>query len=402
MKTRRAILSCIFLGALGCSAPDSPYDGQNAAGSTFIEDESNRAEEGRAGRVPNDKRPSTDTDSDEAIVVEAAGCEPIDLVFCEEIYGQDEISPLGGLRAAGDLWLAEALWESGFVLFDGRGEFRSKSLIQLGNLDRAAPSADDIHVVTVDGEGVRAGSFDMKGQPMGEGFQISADLAHELAIGRSDTGSLVVWATPTRVAARAFSAAGPEGESFDLETNLWKDDFHASIADTRDGEFAIAWSDRRVSDSHYRVFFIRADGQGSTGLHRVLMDSLERYRVVALRRSLEGYRLLLEGEGHALLLPLTILGDPDGPPRRYTGLSRVDGLAIHQDGTMLLAGMREGGQGAVLWLDGEGAPLDGWRCIDAFPREGEHAVSVEDTSEGFAILHRSAVSQQLLWRVSVR
>lgn len=401
--TIRASASCLALAIalLGCGPPDGverARDGLRESPRGFSENGGQTKP--RGGEADGHEGPPPSAGG--VIEVPSTDCEPLVPISCEQVYGPSEMPALRGLQSMGDGWLAEAIWDSGFVLFDENGKSASSELIRTGTLDRAAASAVDIHIATVDLEGVKARIHDTKGIPDGPAFSLSSELASEVAIGRIGAASLAVWATPTRVAARSFSRQGPGGEAFELESNVLKDDFRVAIAHTGGDELAMAWSDRRVSDSHHRVFFVRADESGPRGLVRTLVDSLEPHRVIDLKRTPDGYALLLAGRAHAIVVPLTKLGDPKGPHYRFEGLSRVHGLAVHESGEMLLSGLREDGRDALRALGSDGSPLSDWRCLEAYPSDGEHVVSVASMKAGFSVLYRSASSQQLFLRMGMR
>lgn len=389
------------LASLGCGASaDSERErGELRDSRTTTPENPGSSQPPSDTKEPLPIEPSNPSDGDTAnIDIEDTDCAPIVPLSCEPIYAPREIPTLHALQAVGNLWLAEAIWDSGFVLFDEAGR-ASRELIQTGTLDRAAASSDDIHIATVDLEGVKARIYDREGVPLGEPFLLSSEVASEVAIEREGESSLVVWTTPRRVSVRAISNQGPMGEAFDLETDVWKDDFRVGMAASGDGEIAIAWSDRRVSDSHHRVFFVRANAEGPKGVVRVLFDSIEPHRVVDLKKTKKGYALLLEQKDHALLLPLTNLGDRDGPAYRFQGLSRLHGLAVHEGGEMLMAGLRKDGRDALRIVDSAGAPKDDWKCLEAYPSDGEHVVSLAEASTGFSVLYRSSIAQQLLLRI---
>lgn len=304
--------------------------------------------------------------------------------------------PLHGLERAGEMWLAEAIWDSGFVLFDGDGAFASE-LVTLGMLDRATVSAELIFVGTLDTDGVKARAHDLFGAPLGPSMLLSADEADGLAIGAVGETALAVWSTATRIAARAFTETSTSPVVFELETGVLKDSFHAALVGTGQDELAIAWSERRAADSHYRVFFMRAQADGVRGLPRMLADSLEPKRVVALERTRTGLVLLVEHAGHPLVVQLTTFGDPIGPAYHFLGMSRAHGLAVHEDGRMLLAGLRMDGRNVVRELDPSGAPIGEPLCLDETPSYGEHAVGVAPSAKGYAVLHRTAAGEERLF-----
>lgn len=389
-------LALVSLFLFGCSGLDGNKSRSDARGDEYPPQ----------GDPPSGGHDSGAGDDDawlgELVIVDipASDCTALE-ALCTEVYGRGEMTALHGLRRAGERWAAEAIWESGFVLFDENGENASPELITTGTLDRMAPSADDIHIATSEIEGVRARLYDLTGAPLGPAIELSDDHADEVAIGRAGADSLVVWTTPTRVAARGFSESGPSADVFELETDVWKDGFHAAIADSSGEEVAIAWSDRRVADSHYRTFFVRASTSGIRGLPRILIDDLEPHRVIDLRRTAAGYLLLLEQGGHPLVLPLTAFGDLAGPAYRYLGIQRVHGMAIGESGEeAVLAGLQEDGRDALRRLDAKGAPQGDWSCIHPFPSHGEHAVSVAPRGEGYSVLYRSVAAQELLYQLS--
>lgn len=407
MKTRLYMISslAIVVAIYGCGPRDESenlHDGRNdsrtlspePSGGSNPRDRQNDTSEPRADE-PSKSQPNV-------IEVPSTDCEALVPISCEQVYGPSEMPALRGLQSIGDGFLAEGIWDSGFVVFDESGKTASSELIRTGSLDRASASLDEIHVATVDLEGVKARIYDSTGHPLGAAFSLSSDAASEVAIGTTGSISLAVWTTPTRVAARSFSRQGPGGDAFELESGVLKDDFRVAIANTGGDELVIAWSDRRVSDSHHRVFFLRVNESGSRGLVRTLVDSLDPHRVVDLRRTPEGYALLLAQRDHALVLPLTTSGDPAGPAHRFQGLSRVHGLAVHESGEMLLSGLREDGRDALRALGVDGSPLSDWKCLEAYPSDGEHVVSVAAMKAGFSVLYRSAISQQLLLRLDAR
>lgn len=326
-------------------------------------------------------------------------CKPLVFESCDVVYPAGGVSALHRLQRMGPRWVAEGVWDSGFVTFDADGGHASEALVKTGTLDRAAASAEDVHVATIEDGRLVHQRYDASGHRLGDPIPVSNEVPDEIAIGRLDDVALVLWSTPTNVVARGVGRTGISGEAFHLEDDVWKDGFRASVARKDEDELAIAWSDRRVADSHHRVFFARADGDGLRGLPRTLVDSLVTHRVVDLERTESGFALLVQERDGALVMPLTSFGDSAGPNHRFLGISRVYGLAVHASGEMLLAALREDGRDAVVRLDASGAPRGAWMCLDTHPSGKEHSVALESTEGGYAVLFRSPLEQQLLFRL---
>lgn len=399
-KTKRLGSLALLLACFGCS---DPGPGESGVGIDRSGSTNQPGREGRNDSKKSDPGRQLEPSDREPTVLDVAISECAPLIFdsCEIVYPAGAISALHRLQKIGPRWLAEGVWDSGFVVFDADGGDASEALVTTGTLDRAAPSAKDIHVATiVDGRLVHQ-SYDASGNRRGDAVLVSDETPDEIAIARLDDASLVVWATPTDVVARGIGDASGLAEPFHLETDVWKDGFRVSVIKNSDDELAIAWSDRRVADSHHRVFFVRADGSGVRGLPRILFDSLVPHRVVDLQRTIEGFALLLEEGDDALVVPLTEWGDRAGTSYRFLGLSRVYGLAVHTSGEMLLAALRDDGRDAVLRLDPSGAPRGRWMCLDTHASAKEHSIGLDATEKGYAVLFRSPLEQQLLFRLSV-
>lgn len=327
-------------------------------------------------------------------------CAPLIFDSCQVVYPSGAISALGRLQKLGSRWLAEGAWDSGFVVFDADGGQASEAFVRTGSLDRAAASSDDVHVASIDDGKLVHRRYDPSGNAFGTLVLLAEEAPDEIAIGRIGTGSLVVWSTPTHVVARGVTESGPADEVFHLEADIWKDGFRAVVAAKDESEVAIAWSDRRVADSHHRVFFVRADAAGVRGLPRTLIDSLAAHRVVDLERTQGGYALVVAEGDRAIVVPLSEWGDQVGPSHRFLGVSRVYGLAVHASGEMLLAALRSDGRDAVVRLDPAGAPRGKWMCLDPYPSDNEHSIGLAATDEGYAVLFRSPSEQELLYRLN--
>lgn len=383
---RGGVCSILSLLSLGCSnLASSDSDGRD-----------------EAPPVPKtDPSPLPGDDGGEgARVVDIADTSCVTLAaLCTEIYPANAISPLLGLQRAGESWLARGVWESGFVLFDDDGAHASSEFITTGALDRVAASGDVIHVATVDTEGVKARRYRMTGAPLSDVIRLSDEQPDEVAIGYSFASALAFWSTPTRVVARAIGERGPMGDGFELESNVRKDDIRIALASSVSAPLAVSWSDRRVADSHYRTFFVRASKDGVESVPRTLFSGLERQHVIALRETGSGYVLLLEIEQIPWIVPLSSFGDRMGPAHRLMGITRAHDLSVGHNGDMLLAALRDDGRDALMLLDSEGAPKSDWHCIHAYPSDTEHVVSVAENGDGFAVLYRSVIAQELLYRV---
>lgn len=331
--------------------------------------------------------------------IEESSCEIVESELVE-IYGEKEIPPLHRLARARDRFLAEGLWDSGFVLFDENGNNASPELVTTGTLDRVVVSPRAILVASLDNEGVKARAFDHAGEPLSEAMRISDDEADKLAIGLSGESALALWSTETRVAARSFTDSSKGETTFELESGVFKDNFHAAIADAGSSRFAIAWSDRRAADSHHRIFFARASSEGVLGPPRMIAGSLEPKRVVALETTESGYALVIEQGGHPVVISLSSLGEPEGFAYRFLGMSHAHALAVSDDGEMLLAGLRMDGRDVLRRLEPNGAPKGEPLCLEELSSGGEHVVSLLAEPGGYRVLFRSAASEQLFFTLA--
>jgi len=399
VKGNLGAAALILLG-FGCSdpaggEPESPLGPtETASGSDGGASRSRGSAKDSEGAVePWNGEPAT-------LDVAMTECAPLIFDSCQAVYPSGAISALGRLQRLGSRWLAEGVWDSGFVVFDADGGDASEGFVRTGSLDRAAASSDDFHVASIDDGKVVHRRYDTAGNALGVPVLLAEETPDEIALGRVGDGSLVVWSTPTHVVARGVTGAGPADDVFHLETDVWKDGFRAALASRDESEIAIAWSDRRVADSHHRVFFVRADTAGARGLPRTLIDSLAPHRVVDLERTDAGYALVVAEGDRALVVPLSEWGDQVGPTYRFFGISRVYGLAVHASGEMLLAALRSDGRDAVLRLDPNGAPRGKWMCLDPSPSDKEHSVGLASTDEGYAVLFRSPSEQELLYYLS--
>ncbi len=326
--------------------------------------------------------------------IEITGCGLLEAERAE-VYGRHRMTALHRLQRAGDGWMAEAIWESGFVVFDDAGANASPGLVTTGTLDRAFASGSSIWTATVDSQGVQARQYDFAGDPMGPLVHLSSDLADEVAIGASGEIALAVWSTARSIAARGITES-TLGAPYELQEGVLSDGSRIVMADAGNGELAIAWSNRRVADSHHRVFFVRASPSGVLGPPHTLIDALEPHEVVALEKGDDGYALLLQRGGKPLLMLLNSWGDPVGVTVRYLGMGRAHDVALGTDGEMALAASLEDGRDALLRLDSNGRVVGDVLCLEPMRSYGEHAVSVAATERGFAVLYRSADDEELL------
>lgn len=387
-----------ILLAFGCSDPGA----REAGGLEESPDVTGRQGPGRTdGRKDggSDERLEPWNGEPAVLDVPLSGCVPLAFETCDVVYGPGAISSLHRLQGLGDRWLAEGVWDSGFVLFDHDGKSASESIVRTGSLDRVTASTSHVHVATIDGTSLVLQRYDASGSRIGGPLVVADEAPDEIAIGRIGEGSLVVWATPNHVVGRVVGDDAVTRDPFLLEDGVWKDGFRAVVAGAGEGEAAIAWSDRRVADSHHRVFFARAGETGLRTLPKTVIESLAAHHVIDLERTENGYVLLVQEQDGALVVPLNAWGEQVGPSHRYLGISRLYGIAVHESGEMLLAAFREDGLDAILRLDASGAPRGDWMCMDIQPSDTEHAMGLAPTDEGYAILFRSRLEQELLYRL---
>lgn len=393
---RLAVASSVaffFANPLGCSPPQKE---RSVELDDFARELPKRdaAPPTEAGSNPGSDDPPGLTIED----IEVTGCGLLEAERVE-VYGRKEMTALHRLQRAGDGWMAEAIWESGFVVFDDNGANASSELVTTGTLDRAFASGTSIWTATLDAEGVRARQYQFAGNPMGPLVHLSSDLADEVAIGASGEVALAVWSTAANVTARGITESNV-GAPFELQAGVLSDGFHVVMADAGNGELAIAWSNRRVADSHHRVFFVRASSTGVLGPPRTLIDSLEPHEVVALEKGDDGYALLLQRAGKPLLMSLNSSGEPVGVTVRFLGMGRAHDLAIGTDGAMSLAASLDDGRDAILRLDSKGRVVGDVLCLEPMRSHGEHAVSVAASGNGYAVLYRSADDEELFTLLS--
>jgi hypothetical protein len=248
--------------------------------------------------------------------------------------------------------------------------------------------------------------FDASGNG-GQPSELAPEEGESVAIGASDTESLVTWTTSAgAIRARGFAAAGPKGDAFDFALGALTQNGTIAVANAGGGLFAAAFSGARGED--WQTAFGRSkDGKRVAVPHDVFTGPVTRH-TIALVKVPTGYAMLLtvnDGPGYAALSMLDELGFPSRPVLKLVGTLAGLGLAVNGS-DMVVVAARDGGKAhdqkavEMRTFSLAGDPSGSWVCLDGpvGPNVLPFGAPVADGA-GFSILFRASDGSTALARV---
>jgi hypothetical protein len=298
-----------------------------------------------------------------------------------------------GLAKAGTRRVGELQYEQGFMVFDAT---LTSGPFTLGEVNRISASESEVAVVALSGmNDVIHGRFDLDGHPIGSSITLASDHPSDVAIGRAGNATLALWSTLYDVRARGVDGTGAAvGNAFALESATAKDSFHAAIADDGNGAFAVAWSDRRLSDGHFVTRFAFATTNAVSGLVHVLFDSTTSMTVRGLVRRDGGFALLVDYGKLAMIVPLDRAGRISASPRAFAGSNGALSVAT-QLGELGVVAVRADRSIEVRTLAGDGKPLAPWVCLDA-PSDADLSAAIDAEGIGYTVIYTAPDGAQTL------